>query len=482
MGNEEDAERFDEVLRGPTNLSGAINTAEYTAQYNLQPDNEWPARGYNAKNFWFEDNGASIQSLKPKATLAELTTDGAQTDSKIAVEGPTTVYQPGTEVSASAGLFVDTLPTGDAAYKILYGREPRTIADPYTGELIDVGVEFAGFEVVERSSSERSHDLEFVVGTDVDGDGNAEVNRIPITNGDWAAEEFIQSFDTDPKAKVFGKDPLDGSGPSSIRYEATRGYLYGLDIGWYAPTSITPYVVETTNINGAYKERKHPILIYNPVEGPAIQRPNQPIRVVADNETSGQALQARLGGRFGGYRGRLETSPAPDTDEVYGQTIPTDTGTTGTEGLNWSVIAVVKSRALDPDTVVVPKTPTYTPNNPATTMVRLARESDLSGTIEYDEPANTDRQDVQFAIDAKPDTPTRLSLGTATIDGETKFVGQKVGGDMLEAQKNTPKLNQGDRDIDFVIPRDFVLVYLMASRSANADVTLDAVYDFVSLS
>lgn len=478
MGNEEDAERFDEVLRGPSNLSGAINVAEYTAQYNLQPDNEWPARGYNAKNIWYEENGAVIQSLKPNATLAELTTDGAQTDSRVSVEGPVTIYQPGTEISASAGLFVDTLPTGDAIYEVKYGREPRTITDPYTGTGVGVGVEFAGFEVVEDPDSERSHDLEFVVGTDVDGDGTAEVNRIPITNGDWKAEEFIQEFDTAPKAEVYGKDPLDGSGPSAIRYDATNGYLYGLEIGWYAPTALTPYVVETTNVNGTYKERKHPILIYQPKEGPAIRRPNQPIRVAADAGTSGQDLQARLGGRFGGYRGRLKTSPAPDTTEVYGQDVLGDTGTTGTEGLNWSVVAVVKARAVDPDTVVIPKTPSYTPDNPATTMVRLARESDLSGTIEYDEPSNTARADVEFAIDAAPDTPDRLDLGTATIDGETKFVGQKVGGDMLQADKNTPTLSQGDRDIDFVIPRDLVLVYMVASRDTTTDIILDAVYDF----
>lgn len=480
MGNKEDAERFDEVLRGATNLTGAINIAEYTAQFTLQPDNDWPARGYDAANVWYEVNGADVSTLKPNATLAELTTDGAQADSKVAVESPTVVYRPGTEVSASGGLFVDVLPTGDAKYEIIYGREPRTITDPYDGTNVEVGKEYAGFEIVEDSSSSRDHDLEFVVGTDVDGDGTAEENRVSITNGDWGPEEFVTEFDTDPKAVVYGKDPLDGSGPSSIDYDAKRGYLYGLEVGWYAPTTLTPFVIETVNIAGTYKQRKHPILIYNPLEGPSIRRPNQPIRVVARNGSSGQDLQARLGGRFGGYRGDLRLPEIPTTHRSNNQDVPSTGGTAGTGGLNWYVAAVVKPRATDPDTVIVPQAPSYEPDNRAASMIRLLPESDISGTINYDEPSNTHRADVRFAIDAVEDTPDRLSVDTETIDGDTKFKGQKVGGDLLAADKNTPTLTQGDKDVEFAIPRDYCLAYMVAVRGNN-DVVLDGVFDFTAV-
>lgn len=477
MGNNIDHERIDEVLRGTSNLSGAINTAEYTAQFTIQPDTEWPSRGYDAQNIWYEQNGADISSLKPLATIAQLTTDGTQADSRVAVESPVVVYRPGTEVSASAGLFVDVLPTGDSKYQIQYGREERTIVDPYDGTEIAVGKEYAGFEIVEDSASDRSHDLEFVVGTDVDDDGTAEENRIPITNGDWESNEFITKFTSDPKAKAFGKDPLDGTGRSGIDFDATRGYLYGLEIGWYAPTALVPYIVETADVTGSHKQRKHPILIYNPIENPTIQRPNQPITVVADNASSGQDLQARLGGRFGGYRGSLRVQQIPTTHRVGNQDIPTAGGTTGTGGLNWFISAVVKPRAKDPDAVVVPNPAVYQPDNPAASMVRLADESDISGTIEYDEPSNTHRADTVFAIDAKEDTPDRLSLATDTFDGESKFVGQKVGGDILIGDKNEAQLSRGDKDFDFVLPREQVLVYMIAARS-NSDVILDSVYDF----
>jgi len=481
MGNQIEDDRFDEVLRGATNLTGAINVAQYTAQFTLQPDNEWPARGYDAKNVWYEVNGAGVSSLKPDATLAELTTDGAQADSKVAVESPTIVYRPGTEVSASGGLFVDVLPTGDAKYQILYGREPRTITDPFDGTEVVVGKEYAGFEIVNDADSPRDHDLEFVVGTDVDGDDVAEENRVPITNGDWGPEEHITEFDTNPKAVAVGKDPLDGSGPSGITYDASNGYLYGIEVGWYAPTALVPFVVETVNVAGVYKQRKHPLLIYNPRDGPSIRRPNQPIRFVAHNGSSGDDLRARMGGRFGGYRGDLSVSPVPTTHNVYNQDIPRTGGTAGTDGLNWFVTAAVKPRAVDPDAVIVPNPATYAVDAAAATMVRLVEESDISGTIEYDEPSNTHRADVKFAIDAKEDTPDRLSIGTGTFDGDTKFVGQKVGGDILVAASgNKPALSVGDKDFGFVLPRDYVLVYMAAARGNN-DAVVDTVFDFTTV-
>ena len=481
MGKNTEDERFDEVLRGPTNLSGAINTAEYVAQFNIQPDDNFGPRGYDVRNIWYEENGATLQSLKPRATIAELTTDGAQTDSRVAIESPAVVYRPGTELSTSLGLFVDVLPTGDSVYKIHYGREPRTIVDPYDGTEVGVGKEYAGLEIVNDPDSDRDHDLEWVVGTDVDDDGVAEENRVKITAGDWGEQEFIKSFDTDPKAEVYGIDPLNGDGASNIRFDATDGYVYGIEVGWYAPTALVPYIVETANINGVFKQRKHPILIYNPKGGPSIRRPNQPIRLVADNGTSGDDLQARLGGRFGGYRGRIDSTPVPDTHKQYNQDVPTSGGVTGTNGQDWFVVGVVKSRAIDPDAIIAPNPATYAANNRGATQVRLIEESDITGTIEYDEPSNTARNDVTFAIDAKEDTPDRLSVDTATIDGETKFVGQKVGGDILSsAGNNQVALSVGDRDFQFAIPRDYVLVYMAAAITNNA-VELDSVYDFVTI-
>lgn len=484
MGNKEDAARFDEVLRGSTNLTGAINVADYKTQFSLQPANEWGDRGFDTENVWYQTNGADVSTEKPKATLAKLTTDGTQSGSKVAVESPSVVYRPGSELSMSAGIFVDVLPEGDAKYEVIYGREPRTITDPFTGESFDVGNEYAGLRIVD-GSGDRDHDLQFVVGTDPDGDGNPVERVIDITAGDWEAEEFIDEYDTDPKAIAYGKDPLDGSGPTSIDFDARKGFTYGIEVGWYAPTSISPYIIDTVDIAGTYKQRQWPILIYNPTDGPAIQRPNQPIRVVADNGTSGQDLQARLGGRAGAYKGESVIDPTPANHNVYGQvadSTSTTESTTGTQGLEWFVVAVVKKRATDGDAVISPKPPTYSVNNQAALMVRVARESDISGTIEWEEPANTPRTDTEVAIDAKADTPDRLSIDTITdpADGETKVAGAKVGNGLLSPSgKNKAGITETTDDFGVTIPRDFVFVYLIAAR-AGTDVDVDGAYDFLN--
>jgi len=481
-GDNQDRERFDEALRGATNLTGAINTAEYITQFSLQPDNEWPARGYNDSNIWYEVNGADVSSLKPKATLAELTTDGAQTDSKVAVESPSLVYRPGTELSVSAGLFVDVLPEGDSKYEVIYGREPRSIADPFTGESVDVGKEYAGLRIVDApDASERTHDLQFVVGTDPDGDGTVTENVVPITAGDWEAEEYITTFEDVPQAEVYGKDPLNGGGPSNIQFDARRGYTMGVEIGWYAPTSMVPYLVETVSQAGRYKQRRHPILIYNPIEGPAIQRPNQPVRVVADNGTSGQDLSARLGGRAGAYNGDVGISKSPIGHNAYNQDVPGAVSTTGTQGLEWSIVAVAKVRAVDPDGVVSPRPASLLVDNNASLQVRICRESDISGTIEYDEPSNTNRADTPLAIDAVADTPDRLSINTVTdpADGEDKLAGDKVGGGLLSSGGNN-KTGLTDREEDFgiSIPRDLVFVWLVADLGSN--LSADGSYYFIA--
>lgn len=481
--SDNDAAEFDKMLRGPANLTGAINTANYIAQFVIQPDGNWPARGFDAENVFYQSNGGDVTSLKPQATLAELTTDGAQTDSTVAVESPTIVYRPGTEVTASAGLFVDVLPTGDSKYEIMYGREPRTIVDPYDGSETDVGVEYAGLRITD-GSGDRDVGVEFVVGSDRDGDGEPTEIVVPITGGDWKDGDFVGEFDEHSnggaKARVYGIDPLDGSGRSGLDFDPRTGYVFGFEIGWYGPTALVPYIVETTGVAGAWKQRRHPVLIYEPVEGPSIQRPNQPIRVVADNGTTGQDLKARLGGRAGAYRGDLNLKRTPDVHQTRNQTIASTGGTTGTEGLNWYVVAVVKSRATDPDVIIAPETPTFSGDNQGSTMVRIADESSISGTIEYDEPSNTHRSDVSFAIDAKSDTPDRLSLDTSTIDGEEKFDGEKVGAGFIQSGAlNEAGLTELRNIFGFTIPRDKVFVLLAAARG-NSDVALDTTLGFTT--
>jgi hypothetical protein len=479
MSNENEVERHDRMLRGPTDLTGALNTAEYIAQFTIQPGGKYTDRGFDTQSVWYSDNGGAVSSLKPDATLAELSTDASQADSTVAIESPTLVYRPGTELSASAGVFVDVMPTGDATYEVLYGREPRTIADPYTGELVAVGTEYGGFRMVADASTDRDVDLEFVVGSDRDGDGDPTEVVVPVTAGEWGSEDFVGTFDESdaggPRGRAYGIDPLDGDGRSNIDFDPSDGYVFGIDVGWYAPTAMVPYVVKTTDVGGDWKQRRHPLLIFDPADGPTIQRPNQPIRVVADNGSSGQALSARLGGRAGAYRGDVDVQTRPDAHTVTGQTIAATGGVTGTEGLGWYVVAVVKPAATDPDAIISPETPTFSGDNQAVAMVRIVDESSISGTIEYDEPSNMARQDVAFAIDAKSDTPDRLSLGTSTIDGEAKFDGVKTGEGLIASGGGgigSEALTTPDNVFGFPIPRDNVFVVMAAARTTS-DVALD---------
>jgi hypothetical protein len=200
-------------------------------------------------------------------------------------------------------------------------------------------------------------------------------------------------------------------------------------------------------------------------------------------------LQARLGGRAGAYNGEAVVEPTPVNHTVYNQDIPTSggQGTTGTNGQEWYVVGVVKKRATDPDAVTSPRPASYSVTANATAMVRVVRESDISGTIEYDEPSNTNRSDTEVAIDAAEDTPDRLSIDTITdpADGEAKMPGVKVGNGLLEGgaskgpNSGSPVLNEQSEDFGVIIPRDFVYVYMLAARSGNA-LDADIAFDFVN--
>lgn len=477
MGNNNEDDEFDEVLKGPQTITGAVNVAEYNTQFTIQPDSSFTGQGsFDEENVWYEENGGTVESDKPNETAAVLTTDGVTDGSRASLETPTLVYRPGTHVDVSGGVFIPgDGPTGDGKVEVLYGREPRTIVDPYSGESVPVGVEYAGFRLREIAGSDRNYDLEWVVGSDFDNDGVAEERVVPITDGDWGPNEYITSFDPPQSADVLGLDPFDGSGPSGISFKKREGYVFGIELGWYGPTSMLPYITEVGNVAGTWKQRKWPILLYNPNEAPAIRRPNQPLRINVDQGTSGQAIEVRVGGRKGAYRGDVVREPATKTHTAPTTTISTTGGTAGTEGLNWYVVGVVKSRAVDPDVVLAPNAPSLIVNNPAGVQTRIVNESDLSGTIAYDEPSNTQRANVKFAIDAAADTPDRVSVDTYQIDGEAKFAGVKVGNGLLSSGgKNKPELNEA-QDFGFTIPRDKCLVYMIAAKS-NSDVEVDVLY------
>ena len=83
--------------------------------------------------------------------------------------------------------------------------------------------------------------------------------------------------------RVYGVDPLDGSGPSNIDYDRSRGYLFGFLIGWYAPTVTVPFIVGMGDVAGEWRERVFPLCILEPIGEPLITRPNEPWKFEANN-------------------------------------------------------------------------------------------------------------------------------------------------------------------------------------------------------
>jgi len=462
---------FDDVIYGPANINGSIDVSEFRAQFNIVPDTAFDgADEFDRKNVWYVTNGGLVESLRPNASLAQVTTDGAQTDSTAALEtAPVLAYRPGTQVDASTGVFLDVPPTGDAKYEIAYGREPRTLTDPLDGSTVEVGNDYLAYRIRNDGGTTA---LEFAIGQDFDDDGTAEENVVPITNGSWSSEEVAAKFTNNPKGIAYGHDPLDGEGPSGIDYDPTHGYVYGFLIGWYGPSAVTAYVVDTRNISGAWKERRYPVLTYQPSEDPAINRPNQPIRVYADNATSGDDLQARVGGRQGSFRGETTAPPDPLEHKQTGVNVPVTGGTTGTEGLNWHVVAVAKARTLNPDAVIGFIEFIAAADDALATQWRLVDESDLSATPSYDEFANIQGRYSKVAIDGKTDTPTRISLNTSSVDGETKFRGIKADGHLYGASQSFNVFGSSRRPFAFSFVRDKCLVLLCAARGSS-DLSLD---------
>lgn len=474
--SKDDVDRLEEVLKGRANLNDSIAVAPLQTQFQFVPDTEYPStQEFDANSVWYLDNGATIsgQGSSGLNRLIELKTDGAQANSKSAVEtAPLAIYRSGTKSVVATGVWFDTLPTGDAFYDVQFGREKRTLTTE-AGTDIEVGTEYYSLKAVENTDFSPAVDLEFEVGTDIDDDGVAETNTIPLKSQREGAT--VDLTDAKPKAKFHVIDALDGKGPSGIDYDSRRGYLLGYVIGWYGPSAVMPFIVNTGNIGGNWNERVWPIGLYQPIEDPSILRPNQPVRVEANNGSSGQDLAARIGGRQAGFFGNVTQEPSPTHSYIKNQTHDSTAGTAGdVTGSNWQVAAVLKRRADRPGTALGILSETFAADAGLSMQARIMTESDISGTIEYERPSDHEKAESSLLVDQKTDTPTRLSIGTETKDnGETVLVGKKVDGEILGSGKNELTVEKTQGAFTFPLIRTHPTVILLSVRPGSTSTDVD---------
>lgn len=473
-GPTEDAWDNDRALRGVADINNSISVATLTTQFDLLPDTVFNgSQSFDEENVWYERNGGDVSGRVTNGVdrLIDIATDGAQTDSYASVEtSQIAVYRSGAKIFAAVGAWLDDYPTGDAFFDVEYGREPRTLTTE-DGTDIDVGTEFYRLRTVANASNDPPVDLQFRVGTDFDGDGTGEENVVDVTNTEPGG--FVD-FDDDPKARYYAIDPLDGTGPSGITYDPKRGYIFGILIGWYGPSSVVPYITGVGNLYGAHVERVWPIGIYDPIERPSLLRPNQPLKATVDNGTTNQSLSARVGGRQVSTYGDIGANANPTQHYVVDQTHDGGTGTEGdVAGSNWQVAAVIKRKANRPGTALGILKETVSANSGLNLQARILPESKITGTINYTRPSDVEDIASALLVDCADDTPTRLSVGTETkANGESVLVGKKFDGNLLGSGKNEVFLGETEGDFAFPLVREFptIILFSVRNRTANPDV------------
>jgi len=145
------------------------------------------------------------------------------------------------------------------------------------------------------------------------------------------------------------------------------------------------------------------------------------------------------GGRQFSYGGNIQAV----RDGITHQTPPTELPLDGTgstvelkapgSGLtrDYYVLGVFKRAPENEETSVSLGTISATSNNDLYVHSRVIPESDLSGSLEYSEPTDTHAEESYVLVDAWGDTPDRVTIDTATIDGRTRLKGKSFGGKIV---------------------------------------------------
>ena len=455
MGLQDRLEQSD-ALVGVADLNGAIPVENLTGLWNLTPSDPFTdLQSFRTTDRWDEISGGTV-SLDRGLNVLE--TDGTQADSRSVLEtGPLGIYRSGTQVRVAGGFTTAEDPTGDQYYEWGYGRQGGQSHVFFRDTADDLQI---------RPANERSG--EKVVSR---ADGHLDVDEVT---------EF-EDGNGDVVLRVYGLDPMNGDGPSGIDYDRAEGYLSGFRIGWYAPTVTIPFLVAVGDVAGSWRERVFPLCILEPVGEALISRPNEPWKFEANNNGSapgsGAGLRLPTGGRQFSYGGNIEAGREDIVHQSPTMTVPMDgSGTTvelkesGGNTREWYVLGVFKRTAGDEETAVSLGEMAFTNTENMRIHARVIPEADLSGTLEYSEPSDTHGESSYVQVDMWADTPDRITIDSATIDGRTRLKGKSWGGSIVAGSGQNNKFTVGDANdygLQFIRNEPVVLLGNTVSGSSS---------------
>lgn len=445
-----DFQELDDALRGVANLNGVIPTGDLKGLWNVTPADPFTdLQAFDTQNAWDEENGGTVSLTDD---LNELRTDGTQADSRAVLETAALgVYRAGTQVRVAGGFTTADPPTGDQYYEWGYGRDGGQSHIYFRDTADDLQIRPANQQTGEKVVSQAA--------------GHLEPDR--VTRLDENSNEVEDGSEV---LRVYGIDPMDGSGPSNITYDATEGYVMGLIIGWYAPTVTVPFLVGMGDVGGEWRERTFPLCVLEPVGEPLITRPNEPWKFEANNGGSapgaGSGLRLPTGGRQFSYAGDILAGREDVVHQTQTITIPMNgSGTTvdlpdgGTR--EYYVVAVAKRDADNEETAVSLGRVSAISNNNLRLHARVIPESALTGTLDYNPPSDTHSESTYVVVDSQPDTPTRVTIDSAEIDGRTRLLGKSWGGELVSGSGQNNRFSLGRTDqfrLQFVRNEPVVIV------------------------
>jgi hypothetical protein len=430
------------ALHGYSSINGVPSVASLRSLWTLGPGESLSTRqSFTPYNVWEENNGATVGD--GPNSLEQLQTDAAAGDSNAILETASLgIYRAGTQVQTAGGMWGRSAPEGDQFYELGYGREGG-----------------------ESYIYHRDYADDYRIAFSNEASGESEISR-NAGHLDPGAKNTVGH------AEVYGIDPLDGSGPSGITLDAASGYVRGFRIGWYGPSVTVPYIAAVGDFSGEWRQNTWPICLIDPVGEPLISRPNEPFHFAAHNNgTTGNALDMRVGGRQFSYAGEINAGRRDLTHQTPEMTLPMDGTGSGPNDLY--VVAVVKRKAGFEETAATVGRVEVDTGNTMALHARVLPETDINGTLSYENPSDTFGETAYVQIDAQADTPDRLTLSTETdpdaLDEDaTKVAGVKWGGRFVGSDTAVQQTAVGDAGrFELQLVRDHPTVIVARTNDGN---------------
>lgn len=182
----------------------------------------------------------------------------------------------------------------------------------------------------------------------------------------------------------------------------------------------------------------------------------------------------RVGGRQFATRGEVPVSPEPTFHYADQQTLPMDGS--GSTDRDWYVVAAIRRKPSGTGTGLGLAYLKLVSNaEPIAFMTRVGEVADISGTLEWDEPVDTEADQTAIEVDCATDTPERLTWGEETKDGTVKAAGGSWSGNIAGAtgtggqQKPTSGEASVEETLGFPFVREHPTVVLATTRSGSTD-------------